>query len=106
MRKAVGYALDHHLEARLALVALDRAVDARQPPRGLVHHSDRGVQYASTEYAARLDARGFQRSMSRPGNPYDNAKAESFMNRHPPDGRRLKPNLRPFRVPGKPAPFA
>ncbi|HYA74472.1 MAG TPA: IS3 family transposase [Roseiarcus sp.] len=78
-RKAIGFALDDHLEARLALAALDRAIDARHPPRGLVHHSDRGVQYASAEYAARLDALGLQRSMSRPGNPYDNAKAESFM---------------------------
>ena len=52
---------------------------ARNPPQGLIHHSDRGVQYASNVYAARLDQRGFQRSMSRPGNPYDNAKAESFM---------------------------
>ncbi len=55
------------------------AVDARNPPPGVIHHSDRGVQYASGEYAARLDRRGFQRSMSRPGNPWDNAKAESFM---------------------------
>ncbi len=55
------------------------AIEARDPPPGLIHHSDRGVQYASAEYAARLNERGFQRSMSRPGNPYDNAKAESFM---------------------------
>jgi putative transposase len=78
-RKVVGWALDDHLEARLALAALDMALAAREPPPGLIHHSDRGVQYACAEYAARLDARGFQRSMSRPGNPYDNAKAESFM---------------------------
>jgi putative transposase len=78
-RKVVGWALDDHLEARLALAALDLAIEARDPPPGLVHHSDRGVQYASAEYAARLDQRGFQRSMSRPGNPWDNAKAESFM---------------------------
>ena len=78
-RKVVGYAIDDHLEARLALAALDMAIAAREPPPGLIHHSDRGVQYASSEYAARLDERGFQRSMSRPGNPYDNAKAESFM---------------------------
>ena len=78
-RKVVGWALDDHLEARLALAALDLAIAARDPPPGLVHHSDRGVQYASAEYAARLDQRGFQRSMSRPGNPWDNAKAESFM---------------------------
>ena len=78
-RKVVGYAIDDHLEARLALAALDMAIAARNPPPGLIHHSDRGVQYASNEYAARLDERGLQRSMSRPGNPYDNAKAESFM---------------------------
>ena len=59
--------------------ALDEALAARDPPPGLIHHSDRGVQYASSEYAARLDGRGFQRSMSRPANPIDNAKAESFM---------------------------
>ena len=78
-RKVVGHALDDHLEARLAVAALDMAIAARNPPRGLIHHSDRGVQYASCEYAARLEAHGFQRSMSRAGNPYDNAKAESFM---------------------------
>jgi putative transposase len=78
-RKVVGYALDDHLEARLAVAALDLAIAARNPPPGLIHHSDRGVQYACAAYAARLDERGFQRSMSRPGNPYDNAKAESFM---------------------------
>jgi putative transposase len=78
-RKVVGWALDDHLEARLAIEALDIAITVRNPPSGLIHHSDRGVQYASHEYAARLDQRDFQRSMSRPGNPYDNAKAESFM---------------------------
>lgn len=78
-RRVVGWALDDHLEARLAVDALDQAIEARDSPPGLIHHSDRGVQYASSEYAARLDGRGFQRSMSRPGNPYDNAKAESFM---------------------------
>jgi putative transposase len=78
-RKAVGFSLDDHLETRLALAALDMAAAARCPPPGLIHHSDRGVQYASAEYADRLAALGFQRSMSRPGNPYDNAKAESFM---------------------------
>jgi putative transposase len=78
-RKVVGWALDGHLEARLALAALDMALAARKPPPGLIHHSDRGVQYACGEYAARLDACGLTRSMSRPGNPYDNAKAESFM---------------------------
>ena len=78
-RKVVGWALDSYLEARLALEALDKAIAARDPPQGLIHHSDRGVQYACADYAAKLDHRGFQRSMSRPSNPYDNAKAESFM---------------------------
>jgi putative transposase len=78
-RKAVGFALDNHLEARLALAALDMAVRERKPRPGLIHHSDRGVQYACADYGARLEALGFQRSMSRPGNPFDNAKAESFM---------------------------
>jgi len=78
-RKVVGWALDDHMEARLAIEALDMAIATRNPPPGLIHHSDRGVQYASIAYAARLDRRGFQRSMSRPANPYDNAKAESFM---------------------------
>ena len=78
-RKAVGFALDDHLEARLAVAALDMALAQRKPRPGLIHHSDRGVQYACADYGARLDAFGFQRSMSRPGNPYDNAKAESFM---------------------------
>jgi putative transposase len=78
-RKVVGFALDAYIDARLALEALDKAIAARDPPPGLIHHSDRGVQYACADYAAKLDHRGFQRSMSRPGNPYDNAKAESFM---------------------------
>jgi putative transposase len=78
-RKVVGWALDDHLEARLALAALDMAIAARDPPKGLIHHSDRGVQYACGAYSTRLAERGIEPSMSRPGNPYDNAKAESFM---------------------------
>jgi putative transposase len=79
-RKVVGWALDDHLEARLAIEALDMAIDARNPAaHGLIHHSDRGVQYASLEYRARLAARAIAASMSRVANPYDNAKAESFM---------------------------
>jgi putative transposase len=75
-RKVVGFALDNHFEARLALAALDMAVAQRQPPPGLIHHSYRGVQYACADCGARLDALGFERSISRPSNPYDNAKAE------------------------------
>ena len=79
-RKVIGFALDDHLEARLAIQALDQALAARAPPPdSLIHHSDRGVQYASGDYMDRLKARGIAASMSRPGNPYDNAKAESFM---------------------------
>jgi len=77
-RKVVGWALAGHLEASLA--ALDQALAARQPqPESLIHHSDRGVQYACSDYVGRLEGRKIAISMSRPGNPYDNAKAESFM---------------------------
>ena len=79
-RKVVGWALDDHLEARLAIQALDMAIVARDPaPRSLIHHSDRGVQYACGDYAECLEARQIAASMSRVANPYDNAKAESFM---------------------------
>ena len=79
-RRVVGWALERHLQASLALAALDMAVETRRPvPGSLVHHSDRGVQYACADYAARLAAHDIQPSMSRIGNPYDNAKAESFM---------------------------
>jgi len=79
-RKVVGWALDDHLEARLALAALDMAIAARNPaPESLIHHSDRGVQYACGDYIERLERVKIAISMSRPANPYDNAKAESFM---------------------------
>jgi transposase InsO family protein len=64
----------------LALAALNMAIESRRPPPGsLIHHSDRGVQYACRDYTAVLAAHDIQPSMSRVGNPYDNAKAESFM---------------------------
>jgi transposase InsO family protein len=78
-RRIVGWALADHLEASLAIEALDMALAARNPAPGLIHHSDRGVQYACAAYADRLEARGLRVSMSRAGNPYDNAKAERFM---------------------------
>jgi len=79
-RRVIGWALDTHLRADLATAALQMAIEARRPQPGtLVHHSDRGVQYACAEYTRLLDAHGIQPSMSRIGNPYDNAKAESFM---------------------------
>jgi transposase InsO family protein len=79
-RKVIGWALDDHLEARLAVEALEMALGARNPlSHSLIHHSDRGVQYASGDYTDRLQARDIAISMSRVANPYDNAKAESFM---------------------------
>jgi transposase InsO family protein len=78
-RRVVGWALDSGLETALAVAALRQAIDGRQPAPGLVHHSDRGVQYASVVYAALLQEHGIVPSMSRPGNPYDNAQCESFI---------------------------
>jgi transposase InsO family protein len=79
-RRVVGWAMADHLRAELALAALQMALVKRRPaPGGLVHHTDRGVQYACGDYIARLQAAGIQPSMSRPGCPYDNAMAESFM---------------------------
>jgi putative transposase len=79
-RRVIGWALDTHLRASLAARALHMAIEARRPPPdSLIHHSDRGVQYACGEYTSILETHGIQPSMSRVGNPYDNAKAESFM---------------------------
>jgi putative transposase len=79
-RKAVGWVFENTLDASLAVVALENALQARKPtPGSLIHHSDRGVQYASIAYRQRLAERDITISMSRPGNPFDNAKAESFM---------------------------
>jgi transposase InsO family protein len=78
-RKVVGWALDRTLGNRLAVGGLEQALEKRQPPPGLVHHSDRGLQYASAEYAAILEKHRMVPSMSRPANPYDNASCESFM---------------------------
>jgi putative transposase len=78
-RRVVGWALDESLHTPLALTALRRALELRRPAPGLVHHSDRGVQYAAKDYIARLLEHGITPSMSAAGNPYDNAKCESFM---------------------------
>ena len=78
-RRVVGWALDDSLPVPLALAALRKALSLRRPAPGLVHHSDRGVQYASKEYIHLLLEHGIAPSMSRAGNPYDNAKCESFM---------------------------
>jgi len=78
-RRVIGYAIGRSIDARLALAALRAAIETRQPPPGCVHHSDRGSQYAAEVYRKLLTAHGLVGSMSRRGNPYDNAKAESFM---------------------------
>jgi putative transposase len=78
-RRVIGWALEKHLEARLAVEALEMALRKRKPPAGLIHHSDRGVQYACPAYTDLLKQHGFRISMSRKGNPYDNAAMESFM---------------------------
>jgi transposase InsO family protein len=91
-RRAIGWAMADHLEASLALDALQMALARREVLRGgLVHHSDRGVQYACGDYIERLQQHGIQPSMSRVGCPYDNAMAESFMRtlkQEEVDGRR------------------
>ena len=78
-RKVVGWKLDRTLASRLAADALELAIATRRPLPGLVHHSDRGIQYASGEYVAILRKHEMVPSMSRPANPYDNASCESFI---------------------------
>jgi transposase InsO family protein len=78
-RRVIGWALDRTLEAKLAVAALEMALSRRSVKAGLVHHSDRGIQYAAGDYTGLLDQHGIQISMSRKGNPYDNARTESFM---------------------------
>ncbi len=77
-RRVVGWAVDRQLTAALPLAALQRALATRRPPPGLLHHSDRGIQYASTAYQAALGRYGLQGSMSRRGDCWDNAVVESF----------------------------
>jgi len=77
-RRCVGWRLARTIDTSLPLAALEQALATRRPGPGLIHHSDRGVQYASAAYTARLGAAGARISMSAAGNPYDNAKAESF----------------------------
>lgn len=77
-REVVGWSLSKFLDADLPLAALNNALAARCPAPGLLHHSDQGVQYASRVYVDRLRSAGITPSMSRTGNPYDNAKMESF----------------------------
>ena len=78
-RRCIGWALPRSLEAALVLEALRMALTERRPRPGLVHHSDRGVQYAAHDYTAQLEQHGIRISMSRRATPYDNAQAESLM---------------------------
>lgn len=78
-RKVIGWELDRRMEDRLVLASLRMALQRRKPGLGLVHHSDRGSQYASLPYTELLKKHGVHISMSRKGNPYDNAACESFM---------------------------
>ena len=78
-RRVVGYAISRSIDARLTVAALKAAIARRKPPPGCVHHSDRGSQYAAQVYRETLAANGLVGSMGHRGNPYDNAKAESFM---------------------------
>jgi putative transposase len=77
-RLCVGWCLSRWIDTRLTLSALEMALFGRRPAPGLIHHSDQGVQYASSEYVARLEDAGARISMAAVGNPYENAKAESF----------------------------
>lgn len=78
-RKVIGYAISKRIDGQLATDALRMAILRRKPPRGVIHHSDRGVQYLCDDYVEVLDDNGFHKSCSAKGNPYDNAWTESFM---------------------------
>jgi len=78
-RKVIGWAISKKIDGKLALSALEMAIERRKPAKGVIHHSDRGVQYLCDAYVAKLDKHGFHKSCSRKGNPYDNAWTESFM---------------------------
>jgi transposase InsO family protein len=78
-RKVIGWQLGRSLETSLPLAALEAAIASRKPQPGLVHHSDRGTQYASNDYVRRLEECGATLSMSRPARPWENGKCESFI---------------------------
>jgi transposase InsO family protein len=78
-RRCIGWAISRHIDTQLTLAALQMALNTRTINSGLIHHSDQGVQYAATDYVAVLRDHKIEISMSRIGNPYDNAKAERFM---------------------------
>lgn len=92
-RLIVGYAIGRSIDARLTVAALKVAIERRRPSPGCIHHSDRGSQYAAQLYREALEANSLIGSMGRRGNPYDNAKAESFMStlkREEVDGRAYR----------------
>ena len=78
-RSVVGYAISRSIDARVTVAAFTRAIEQRRPPTGCIHHLDRGSQYAAETYRQLLRDNGLIGSMGRRGNPYDNAKAESFL---------------------------
>lgn len=78
-RKVIGWAISKRIDGKLTLDALKMAIQRRQPPQGVIHHTDRGVQYLCKDYVETLKSNGFHLSCSRKGNPYDNAWSESFM---------------------------
>lgn len=78
-RKVIGWGISKRIDAKLAISALEMALQRRTPKAGVIHHSDRGVQYLSVEYTSLLKNHGFKISCSAKGNPYDNAFVESFM---------------------------
>jgi len=78
-RKVIGYSISKRIDRALTISALEMAILRRKPPRGVIHHSDRGVQYLCDDYVKMLADHGFHISCSRKGNPYDNAWTESFM---------------------------
>jgi putative transposase len=90
-RRVLGWELGESLQTSLAVRALDRAVVDRRVPAGIIHHSDQGVQYASTDYVNRLEELGFQISMSRKGAPWENGRAESFIKTLKAEEVSLKP---------------
>jgi transposase InsO family protein len=93
-RRAVGWALRRHLQTSLPLAALERAIETRHPSPGLIHHSDRGTQYASNDYVKRLESIEAVMSMSRPARPWENGRCESFLKTL----KKEEINARPYRT--------
>jgi transposase InsO family protein len=95
LRKVIGWAISRRIDAELCMAALRSALSQRQPPRGCIHHSDGGVQYACEAYVALLEEAHMQISMSRTANPYDNARIESFFKTLKYEGQSIYRTMRP-----------